>query len=328
LAIVADPAPAAGHRSSEERILKKPDWSGVFPAVTTQFREDLSLDVDATARVVEGLIRDGVSGLIVCGTVGENTSLAKHEKIAVMEAAKSVARGRVPVISGIAEFTPAFAIDMAKEAARIGLDGVMVMPALVYSSKPHETAAHFRSVAQATDLPVMVYNNPQIYKNDVTPEILASLADCETIVCFKESSGDTRRFTDLRNLVGDRFVLFAGLDDVVVESVLVGAVGWVSGMSNAFPSEGETLFRLARAGRYAEAMSLYQWFMPLLHLDARPDLVQCIKLCEHIMGRGTHRTRPPRLSLPPKEAAAIEALMKQALATRPKLPDVGLRRAA
>jgi 4-hydroxy-tetrahydrodipicolinate synthase len=303
-------------------------WEGVFPAVTTQFREDLSLDVDGTARVIEGLIRDGVSGLIVCGTVGENCSLSKDEKIAVMEAAKGAARGRVPVLCGIAEFTPAFAIDMAKEAARIGLDGVMVMPALVYSSKPHETAAHFRAVAKATDLPVMVYNNPPIYKNDVTPEILASLADCETVVCFKESSGDTRRFTDLRNMVGDRFVLFAGLDDVVVESILVGAVGWVSGLSNAFPREGETLFRLTRAGRYAEAMSLYRWFMPLLHLDARPDLVQCIKLCEHIMGRGTHRTRPPRLPLTPKEAAEVEAMMKTALATRPKLPDVGLRAAA
>jgi 4-hydroxy-tetrahydrodipicolinate synthase len=245
-----------------------------------------------------------------------------------MEAGKSVARGRVPVLCGIAEFTSAFAVDMAREAARIGLDGVMVMPALVYSSKPHETAAHFRTVASATDLPVMVYNNPPIYKNDVTPEILASLADCETIVCFKESSGDTRRFTDLRNMVGDRFTLFAGLDDVVVESILVGAVGWVSGLSNAFPREGETLFRLARAGRYAEAMSLYRWFMPLLHLDARPDLVQCIKLCERIMGRGTHRTRPPRLPLLPNEVAEIEAMMKQALATRPKLPDVGLRAAA
>jgi 4-hydroxy-tetrahydrodipicolinate synthase len=306
----------------------KPDWAGVFPAVTTQFREDLSLDVDATARIMEGLIRDGVSGLIVCGTVGENCSLSRDEKIAVMEAGKAVARGRVPVIGGIAEFTSAFAIDMAKEAARIGLDGVMVMPALVYSSKPHETAAHFRSVAKATDLPVMVYNNPPIYKNDVTPEILASLVDCETIVCFKESSGDTRRFTDLRNLAGDRFVLFAGLDDVVVESIMVGAVGWVSGLSNAFPREGETLFRLASTGRYDEAMSLYQWFMPLLHLDARPDLVQCITLCEHIMGRGTQWTRPPRLPLSPEERAEIEAMMKDALATRPQLPDVGLRQAA
>ena len=304
------------------------DWHGVYPAVTTQFKSDQSLDLEATAAHVETLLRAGVHGLIMLGTVGENCSLAKSEKIAVMEAAKAVARGRLPVLCGIAEFTSAFAIDMAKEAARIGLDGVMVMPALVYSSKPNETAAHFRSVATATDLPVMVYNNPPIYKNDVTPQILASLADCETIVCFKESSGDTRRFTDLRNMVGDRFVLFAGLDDVVVESIMVGATGWVSGLSNAFPREGETLFRLARAGRYDEAMKLYRWFMPLLHLDARPDLVQCIKLCEHIMGRGTHLTRPPRLPLDARETAEIEAMMRTALASRPPLADVGLKAAA
>jgi 4-hydroxy-tetrahydrodipicolinate synthase len=204
------------------------------------------------------------------------------------------------------------------------MDGIMVMPALVYSAKPRETAAHFRGVSGATDLPIMVYNNPPIYRNDVTPDILASLADCDTIVCFKESSGDTRRFTDVRNLVGDRFVMFAGLDDVVVESVLVGAVGWVSGMSNVFPREGETLFRLSRSGRFEELRPLYDWFMPLLHLDARPDLVQCIKLCEHLAGRGTHLTRPPRLPLEGAERAAIEEIMRKAMAHRPKLPDVGL----
>src|SRR6186713_2721793 len=306
---------------------RRVSWEGVFPAVTTQFHDDLSLDIDATAKVMDGLIRDGVSGLIVCGSVGENTSLERKEKVAIMETAKSVAAGRVPVLCGIAEFTTAFAVETAKEAARVGIDGVMVMPALVYSSKPNETAAHFRSVATATDLPVMVYNNPPIYKNDVTPQILASLADCETIVCFKESSGDTRRFTDLHNMVGDRFVLFAGLDDVVVESIMVGATGWVSGMSNAFPREGETLFRLARAGRFAEAMPLYEWFMPLLHLDARPDLVQCIKLCEAIMGRGSALTRPPRLALEGADKAHVEAVMKAALANRPRLPDVGLKAA-
>ncbi|HSV51172.1 MAG TPA: dihydrodipicolinate synthase family protein, partial [Burkholderiaceae bacterium] len=249
-------------------MTRKVNWQGVFPAVTTQFREDMSVDVDATVKVMDALIQDGVSGLIVCGTVGENCSLSTKEKIQIMEAGKATAEGRVPVICGIAEFTTAFAIDTAKEAARIGVDGIMVMPALLYSSKPHETAQHFRSVSKATDLPVMVYNNPPIYKNDVTPEILATLTDCETIVCFKDSSGDTRRFIDTRNMVGDRFVLFAGLDDVVVESVAMGAQGWVSGMSNAFPKEGETLFRLARQGRFAEAMALYEWFMPLLHLDA------------------------------------------------------------
>jgi 1-pyrroline-4-hydroxy-2-carboxylate deaminase len=303
-------------------------WEGVFPAVTTQFKSNYGLDIEATAKVIDGLIKDGVSGLIVCGTVGENTSLSRSEKVAVMEAAKDVSRGRVPVIAGIAEFTTAFASEVAKEAERVGLDGVMVMPALVYSSKPHETAAHFRGVAKATDLPVMVYNNPPIYKNDVTPDILASLSDCETIVCFKDSSGDTRRFTDTKNMVGDRFVLFSGLDDVVVESVMLGAVGWVSGMSNAFPQEGETLFRLAKAGRYEEARALYEWFMPLLHLDARPDLVQCIKLCEAIMGRGSELTRPPRLPLSAQERAEVEGIMDKALRNRPALPDVGLKSAA
>ncbi len=306
-------------------------WQGVFPAVTTQFRSDLSLDIDATAKVMARLVADGVSGLVVCGTVGENTALTRDEKLQVVEAARSVVNaasrggaGRVPVICGVAEFTTAFAIDTARAVAKVGVDGLMVMPALVYSAKPHESAAHFRAVAKATDVPVMIYNNPPIYKNDITPDILEQLADCETIVCFKDSSGDTRRFIDTRARVGDRFVLFAGLDDVVVESVAVGARGWVSGMSNAFPREGETLFRLAQAGRFAELMPLYEWFMPLLHLDARPDLVQCIKLCEHLVGRGSALTRPPRLPLPDGDRLHVESIMAQALKHRPVLLDVGL----
>jgi 4-hydroxy-tetrahydrodipicolinate synthase len=302
----------------------KPSWSGVFPAVTTQFRSDFSVDLDATHAVISGLVRDGVSGLVICGTVGENTSLSVEEKISLVEVAKDAAAGRVPVISGVAEFTSLNASKVAKEVQRVGADGIMLMPALVYSSKPFETAAHFRSVAASIDLPVMVYNNPPIYKNDVTPDILISLADCDNIVCFKDSSGDTRRFIDVRNEVGDRFVLFAGLDDVVLESISVGAVGWVSGMSNAFPKEGETLFRLAKAGRFAEAMPLYEWFMPLLHLDARPDLVQCIKLCEQIMQRGSALTRPPRLALPDSDRLFVEGVMEKALAKRPVLLDVGL----
>ena len=303
-------------------MAQKVSWRGVFPAVTTQFRDDYSLDVEATRKVIAGLIRDGVSGLVVCGTVGENCSLTTAEKVQVIEAAVDVAKGKVPVVAGVAEFTTAFAIDTARAARKAGVDGIMLMPALVYSSKPHETAAHFRTVGTAIDLPLMVYNNPPIYKNAVTPEILASLADVETILAFKDSSGDTRAFTDLRNMVGDRFTLFAGLDDTVVESIMLGAVGWVSGMSNAFPQEGEALFRLAAAGRYAEARALYDWFMPLLHLDARPDLVQCIKLCEAIMGRGSALTRPPRLPLPEAERREVEALMATALATRPSLPAI------
>lgn len=299
-------------------------WSGVFPAVSTQFKPDFSLDIDATHRVVSNLVKDGVSGLVVCGTVGENTSLSSSEKMAVIEAACDAAGGRVPVIAGVAEFTTDFARQTVSEAARVGVDGVMVMPALVYSAKAHETAAHFRAVATGTDLPVMIYNNPPIYKNDVTPDVLIALQDCENIVCFKDSSGDTRRFIDLRNAVGDRFVLFAGLDDVVVESIAVGAEGWVSGMSNVFPKEGETLFRLAKQQRFDEALALYRWFMPLLHLDARPDLVQCIKLCEELLGRGSAVTRPPRLALQGQTLAEVKRIVEQALATRPALPDVGI----
>jgi 4-hydroxy-tetrahydrodipicolinate synthase len=306
---------------------KSVDWNGVFPAVTTQFRPDFSLDLEATRQVIKGLLKDGVSGLIIAGTVGENCSLSKAEKLSLLEAAVDVTAGRVPVLAGIAEYTTALAGEMAREALRLGVDGAMVMPALVYSSKPHEIKAHFEGVARASDLPIMVYNNPPIYGNDVAPDILASLAPCETIVAFKDASGDTRRFVDTRNMVGERFILFCGLDDVVVESVMLGAVGWVSGLSNAFPREGETLFRLARAARYAEAMPLYDWFMPLLHLDARSDLVQCIKLCEELVGRGSARTRPPRLALAPAERAEVEAIMKKALATRPKLIDVGLKAA-
>jgi 4-hydroxy-tetrahydrodipicolinate synthase len=310
-------------RNSQTRkgdiVSTKPDWRGVFPAVTTQFRRDFSVDYEATERVIARLVDEGVNGLVVCGTVGENTSLTREERVGVMQAARSAAQRRVPVIAGIAEMSTQSACDMAKEARRADVDGVMVMPALVYSAKPRESAAHFRAVAGAMDLPVMVYNNPPIYKADVTPEILATLADCETIVCIKESSGDTRRFTDIRNMTGDRFMLFAGLDDTIVESVLLGAQGWVSGMSNVFPKQGNRLFELAAAGKTEELRALYDWFMPLLHLDARPDLVQCIKLCEQIAGRGTELTRPPRLQLEGAERAFVERLMANAREKRP--PD-------
>lgn len=307
---------------------RKPDWRGVFPAVTTQFREDFSVDFEATGRVIAALVRDGVSGLIIGGTVGENTSQTQAERVELLEVAKSAAGGRVPVIAGVAEYTSAFGVAYAREAERVGVDGLMVMPAMVYSAKPRETIDHFVTIARATDLPVMIYNNPPIYRTDVTPAMLKQLAPIDTIVAFKESSGDTRRFVDIRNLLGDRFIPFCGLDDVVVESVALGAVGWVSGLSNVFPREGETLFRLVAAGRLAEALELYDWFMPLLHLDARSDLVQAIKLCERIMGRGSERTRPPRLPLDHAEVAEIEAIMGKALSRRPELPDVGLPEAA
>lgn len=301
--------------------MKRVTWQGVFPAVTTQFKDDESLDLQATRKVIDALIRDGVDGLIICGTVGENCSLSGEEKRAVLAAAKDVAAGRVPVISGVAEYTTRLACDYARDCAAIGIDGLMVLPAMVYTAKPHEVVAHFRAVAQASPLPIMIYNNPPLYKVDVTPDLLQQLADLPTVQAIKESAGDTRRFVDLVNLVGDRFVLFCGLDDVVLECTMLGAVGWVSGLSNVFPREGNAMFRLARAGRWDEAMAIYRWFMPLLHLDARADLVQSIKLCEAIAGRGAEKTRGPRLALQGAERAEVERIMRNALANRPNLAE-------
>jgi 4-hydroxy-tetrahydrodipicolinate synthase len=295
-------------------------WVGVFPATTTQFARDERLDVRGTQQVVDALITDGVNGIICMGTVGENCSLTGEEKRTVLAAVKEVTRGRVPVLTGVAEYTTALAVGYARDAEKIGADGLMVLPAMVYKSNRRETIRHFRTVAQATSLPIMVYNNPVSYGVDVTVEMFSELADLKNIVAIKESSEDTRRLTDLRNEFGDRFTLFAGVDDVALESLMLGAQGWVSGLTNAFPRESVALFALARAGRYEEALSIYRWFMPLLHLDTIPTLVQCIKLAEQLMGRGSEMVRAPRLCLEGEERAYVERLVSEAKATRPKLP--------
>jgi 4-hydroxy-tetrahydrodipicolinate synthase len=295
-------------------------WQGVFPATTTQFGRDESLDVGATQKVVNALIEDGVDGIICMGTVGENCSLTAQEKRSVLAAVKEVTAGRVPVLSGVAEYTTSLAAQFAKDAERAGIDGLMVLPAMVYKSNRRETIAHFRAVAAATALPIMIYNNPISYGVDVTVDMWADLADVRNIVAIKESSEDTRRIVDVQREYGDRFVLFAGVDDIVLESLMLGAQGWVSGLTNAFPRESVALFSLARAGRYAEAGELYRWFMPLLHLDTVPTLVQCIKLAEQLVGRGSEMVRAPRLRLEGEERAHVERVVKEALASRPRLP--------
>jgi 1-pyrroline-4-hydroxy-2-carboxylate deaminase len=296
-------------------------WQGVFPATTTQFGRDESLDVGATQKVVNALIEDGVDGIICMGTVGENCSLTALEKRTVLAAVKEVAAGRVPVISGVAEYTTSLASQFARDAERAGIDGLMVLPAMVYKSNRRETITHFRAVAAATALPIMIYNNPVSYGVDVTVDMWADLADVRNIVAIKESSEDTRRIVDIQREYGDRFILFAGVDDIVLESLMLGAQGWVSGLTNAFPRESVALFSLARAGRYAEARELYRWFMPLLHLDTIPTLVQCIKLAEQLVGRGSEMVRAPRLRLEGEERAHVEAVVKEALANRPRLPE-------
>ncbi|MDR3514492.1 MAG: dihydrodipicolinate synthase family protein [Azospirillaceae bacterium] len=294
-------------------------WRGVFPAITTQFDSSGAIDVPAIARIVGALIDDGVNGVIACGSVGENTALTPTEKRDVIAAIRQAAAGRVPVLAGLAELTTSDAVAFARDAAALGVDGLMVMPPMVYTAQIHEILAWFRAIAAASDAPIMLYNNPPAYRTDLTPALVARMTDIDTIVAVKESSGDTRRFVDLANQVGDRFVLFCGLDDVVLESLALGAQGWVSGLSNVFPRECARLFALGQAGRAAEALAIYRWIMPLLHFDARPDLVQCIKLCEEIVGRGTAQTRPPRLALADAERRMVETAMATALAQRPEV---------
>lgn len=295
------------------------DWKGVFPAVTTQFRADQSLDVEATMAHVERLIGAGCHGLIMLGTVGENVQLEPQEKRAVVSAAVKAAAGRVPVLSGVAETSTALACRYAADCRSLDLDGLMVLPAMVYKSDPRETIAHFRAVARAGELPVMIYNNPVSYGVDVTPPMLAELADEPMLVALKESSDDVRRVTDVINAVGDRYTLFCGVDDLYLESALLGVTGWVAGLVNAFPVETVKLYELAQARRWEEARALYRWFMPLLHLDTSVKLVQYIKLAQAMAGLGTEMVRQPRLPLAGREREEVSAVIRRAIDSRPKL---------
>lgn len=294
-------------------------WEGVIPAATTQFAPDFSIDFNSTATVQDGLIRDGVHGLIVMGTVGENNSLDADEKRAMLAATVKTVAGRVPVIAGVAELDTRRAAAFARDAEAIGADGLMVLPAMVYVPTQAELAAHFRTVAQATGLPIMLYNNPPAYRVSIGFEALHALSDLPNIVCVKESAPDTRRFTDLLNEFGDRYVLFAGLDDVALEGLMLGARGWVSGLTNAFPKESLALWDAFKRGDMDKALAIYRWFMPLLHLDADHDLVQSIKLAEQIMSRGHERVRPPRHPLVGARRAEVVAMVEKAAATRPVL---------
>ncbi|WP_303982017.1 dihydrodipicolinate synthase family protein [Dongia mobilis] len=294
-------------------------WAGVFPAVTTQFKPDESLDLPATQKEIAALLKAGVNGLIMLGTCGENCSLAADEKRAVLAAAKEVAGGKVPILSGVSEFTTASGMQFARDAEKIGIDGLMVLPGMVYKSDPRETLNHFTKVAGASGLPVMIYNNPLVYGVDIRPEALKAYGDVHNIVAIKESSDDVRRITDLHNETGTRFKIFAGVDDLVLESAVLGIDGWVSGLSDVFPDEATALWQLCKAGRYEEARAIYRWFTPLLHLDTEIKLVQHIKLGQQIVGLGTETVRAPRMVLSGEERKRVIGLYETALANRPQL---------
>lgn len=292
-------------------------WSGVFPAATTQFDPALEVDLAATQRVQKALLQDGVHGLVLMGTVGEGNSLTAEEKRKVLTAAVEVSEGRVPVIAGVSEFTTAAAAQFARDAERLGAAGLMVLPAMVYVPAPAELEHHFRTVAAATGLPIMLYNNPPSYRVNIDIPTLNRLADVPNIVSIKESAPDSRRFTDIINAFGERFLLFAGLDDIAFEGLTLGAKGWVSGLTNAFPVESLRLYAALRKGDLETSLRIYRWFMPLLHLDSEPDLVQSIKLAEQIMGRGSERVRMPRLPLSGERRAAVTAMVEKARRSSP-----------
>jgi dihydrodipicolinate synthase/N-acetylneuraminate lyase len=301
------------------------NWQGVFPAAVTHFADDQSIDLPATLKHLDEMIAAGIHGLVMLGSVGENCALEHDEKLEVLSAAVAHVAGRVPVLSGVAECSTRLACRFAADAARLGADGLMVLPVMVYKTDTIETVYHFRQVAAASDLPIMIYNNPPAYGVDIKPSTFLELADEARFVAIKESSGDPRRITDIVNLCGDRFTLFCGVDDLVLESLLLGAVGWISGLVNAFPAENRLLWDLARAGQWIEARDVYRWYTPLLHLDTHSKLVQYIKLAVAECGYGSELTRAPRLPLVGAERESILKIIRDAIDTRPGLAGVASR---
>ena len=299
----------------------KPHWQGVFPAITTQMFKDGSLDLAATVRHAEALIESGITGLIFLGSLGENQAMTASEKRVVMETMIGAVQARVPVLSGVAENSTAAACRYVRDCEALGAGGFMLMPAMVYKSpEPRETMAHFRTVAAATGLPIMIYNNPISYGNDITPAMFAELANVPNFVALKESSGDPRRITDLHNTVGDRYAIFTGVDDLVLECAILGIDGWVAGVGLAFPRENQYLWDLTRRGEWNKAREIYRWFTPLLHLDTHVKFVQYIKLAIQECGLGAEWVRQPRLPLEGEERTRILKIIHTGMRNRPKVP--------
>ncbi len=295
------------------------NWQGVYPAALTQFGADGSLDLDATQVEIDRLVADGVDGVVALGTSGENFTLGPGEKRALLSAILETVGGRVPVLAGIAECSTRAGIALARDAEAAGADGLMVVPGLVYKSGRAEILAHFRSIAAATGLSIMIYNNPGTYGSDMGADVIAELAADGRFCAAKESSGELARTIALHGTLGAGFHIFCGADDIVLDMVDAGAVGWISGFVNAFPRESVALFRAARDGRAAEARALFAWFAPILALDSRPTLVQCLKLAASLQGRGSAVVRAPRLALEPDEAQEVAAIVEAAIASAPDL---------
>jgi 4-hydroxy-tetrahydrodipicolinate synthase len=293
-------------------------WQGVIPAITTPFKPDLSVDADLLVKQVDALVRAGCTGIVALGSLGEGGSLSFDEKKAVLRLCKEALAGRASLVAGVAALTTAEAARLAELAREQGADGLMVLPPYVYQGDWRETRAHFEAVISETSLPCMLYNNPIAYGTDVLPEQALELASSlPNLVAVKESSADVRRVAALRGVAGDRLSVLVGVDDLIVEGIAAGAVGWIAGLADALPVESVRLFDLAMQGKAAEARALYEWFLPLLRLDTVPKFVQLIKLVQAATGLGSETVRPPRLVLAGAERETALALVQDALARRP-----------
>ena len=294
-------------------------WRGVFPALTTKFTAEDKLDWKAMEQHLAFQLEAGVHGLIILGSLGETSTLSFDEKIELVRFFAAAERQGRPLIACIAESSTRQAKAFSVAAAEAGADGFILLPPMRYPSDRRETLHYLNTVASATDQPVMLYNNPIAYGIDLMPGDFAALADNPRFVAIKESSANTRRISEIRRITGDRFALFCGVDDLALESFLIGACGWVAGLVVAFPRETVRIWELAEAGRWQEARAIYDWFLPLLHLDIGPKFVQQIKLVEALMGVGSARVRGPRMQLTDQEASRVEHILEHALATRPAL---------
>jgi 1-pyrroline-4-hydroxy-2-carboxylate deaminase len=310
-------------------MMKQRDWCGVFPAITTPFRRDMSVDHDALAVHVRWLIDRGCVGIVALGSLGEAQTLTSDEKVEIVATCRRAAPANIPVIAGISGLSTSECVTLTHRAVDAGCDGIMALPPYVYRGDWRETKAHFSAVITASPLSCMLYNNPIAYGTDVTPDQLAELAERhDNLHAVKESSGDVRRVTALRERLGDRLAIFAGLDDMILECIPMGAVGWIAGLVNAFPEESVQLFELGRAGRMEEARALYEWFLPMLRLDTLPKFVQLIKLAQAEVGRGSVAVRAPRLELEGAELAAAQAVIRTSIASRLVLDSANGKHAA
>jgi 4-hydroxy-tetrahydrodipicolinate synthase len=292
-------------------------WQGVYPAVTTKFKDDYSLDFDAMSEHLEFQLEAGVHGVIILGSLGENPTLDMDEKLQLTEFFIKQVNGRVPLLACIAESDTRQACFYASRAEAMGIDGFMLLPPMRYPSDKRETMSYLEEVAAASDVPIMLYNNPVAYGTDLSPEDFETLATNPKFVAIKESSANTRRVPEIRRRTGDRYAIFCGVDDLAFECISLGAVGWVAGLVVAFPRETVRIYELMCAGKWAEARLIYEWFLPLLSLDIGPKFVQQIKLVEELMGVGSARVRSPRLELSETEARHVQQIVKEALANRP-----------